>query len=247
MRILLFYVLPFFFFFNLITGQEYEKNEENVLLFTKTAGFRHQSIEDGAALIKRLGKENDFNVIHSEDSSIFNDDSLKNIDLIIFLSTTGDILNSEQEKAFKKFIHDKKAFLGVHAATDTEFEWEWYGKLVGAYFDNHPKTQTARLEVLDTSHPSCSHLPEVWNRTDEWYNFRDINPAIKVLINLDEMSYEGGKNGAEHPIAWFHLYKGSRVFYTGGGHTKESYKEKNFIRHLLGGVLWCLKRSKTIE
>lgn len=220
---------------------------ENILLFTKTAGFRHSSIETGVKLVKMLGEQNGFNVTHTEDASVFNDSFLKNIDLIVFLSTTGDILNPKQELAFKNFIQNKKGFLGIHAATDTEFEWEWYGKLVGGYFSDHPRVQEARLEVLDKDHPSCKHLPDTWIRKDEWYNFKNLNSDVRVLINLDESSYEGGKNGENHPIAWSHVYEGSRIFYTGGGHTHESYDEPLFVKHILGGILWCLNRENAIE
>lgn len=223
------------------------KKKQKVLVFTKTAGFRHASIEDGVEAIKMLGEQNSYEVEQSEDASVFSDNYLRKVDLVIFLSTTEDILNEEQEAAFKRYIESGKSFMGIHAATDTEFEWAWYGKLIGAYFENHPKVQQARLEVVNREHPSCKHLGEFWVRTDEWYNFKTINPDIKVLINLDETSYEGGTNGKSHPIAWYHVYNGSRVFYTGGGHTSESYREKDFLKHLSGGINWCLGKENSIE
>lgn len=130
--------------------------------------------------------------------------------------------------------------MGVHAATDTEYEWPWYGKLVGAYFTNHPKVQKAIIKVTDKKHPSTKLLPDVWEHTDEWYNFKDINPDMKVLAWLDEKSYEGGTNGNEHPIAWYHEYDGGRAFYTGLGHTEESYSDPLFLKHLLGGIQYAI-------
>ena len=136
--------------------------------------------------------------------------------------------------------------MGIHAASDTEYDWPWYGRMVGAYFDSHPNNPNVRMATLDVvnrNHPSTSHLDNSWERSDEWYNFRDINPDIEVLINLDEDSYDGGTNGEFHPIAWFHEYEGGRVFYTGGGHTSSSFDEPDFQQHLLGGIEYCLNRN----
>jgi len=215
---------------------------DRVLVFSKTEGFRHKSIETGVKAIQALGLENKFEVTHSEDSKVFLDKKLKRYDLIIFLNTTGDILNSEEEQAFKKYINNGGSFLGVHAATDTEFEWEWYGKLVGAYFINHPKQQQASMVVNDSKHQATKHLPSPWSHYDEWYNFKDISSDIHVLLTLDESSYEGGKNKDFHPIAWCQEFDGGKMFYTGMGHTEESYTNPEFRQHLLGGILYCLDK-----
>ena len=136
--------------------------------------------------------------------------------------------------------------MGIHAASDTEYEWAWYGKLVGAYFNGHPSSpnvRTATLTVVDDNHTATAHLEARFNRKDEWYNYKNINPNIRVLLNLEEESYKGGTNGDNHPIAWCHEYDGGRAFYTGGGHTISAYDEPGFQQHLLGGVLWCLDRK----
>ena len=122
--------------------------------------------------------------------------------------------------------------MGVHAATDTEYEWPWYGELVGVYFKSHPKQQKAKIDVVDKNHPSTLHLNDTWMHFDEWYNYKNINPNIKVLMKLDESSYAGGENGDYHPIAWYHEFDGGRAFYTGLGHTNESYDNPNFRKHL---------------
>ena len=132
--------------------------------------------------------------------------------------------------------------MGVHAATDTEFDWPWYGQLAGAYFDNHPNIQEADMDVVNSEHPATAHLGTSWTRTDEWYNFRDMSANISVLLNLDESSYSGGEDGDNHPIAWFQEFDGGRSFYTGGGHTEASYEEPDFQQHLLGGIFYCLNR-----
>lgn len=219
-------------------------SEEQILVFTKTAGYRHKSIEAGVALIKKLGKENHFYVDHTEDSLQFTTENLKKYDMVMFLSTTLDVLGDAEQDAFKKYIQQGGSFMGIHAATDTEFNWPWFGKLVGAYFENHPQgTPEATIKVLDRNHISTKMLPEVWVRKDEWYNFKDINPAINVLMNLEEFSYEGGANGKNHPIAWYHEFDGGRSFYTGGGHSIESFSEPLFIAHILGGIFYCLHRE----
>lgn len=215
---------------------------KNVLIFTKTAGFRHDSIETGVAAIQELGRNNNFEVEHTEDASKFTASFLAQFDLVIFLNTTGDILNEAQQANFENFIKNGGNFMGIHSAADTEYDWPWYGKLVGAYFLNHPDQAQATINVLNTNHASCEHLPKVWSRFDEWYNYKNISPDINVLLELDETSYSGGENGAKHPIAWYQEFDGGRMFYTGGGHTEASYSEPDFMQHLLGGINYCLKK-----
>lgn len=215
---------------------------DKVLVFTKTSGFRHESIETGIKAIEALGSQNNFEITQTEDATLFSSENLKHYKLVLFLNTTGDILNDNEQKAFETFIRNGGSFMGVHAATDTEFEWPWFGKLVGAYFLDHPKQATAIMQRVNGKHASTKHLPEKWVHFDEWYNFKDINPDINVLLNLDESTYKGGKNGENHPIAWFHEFDGGRSFYTGLGHTIESYADPVFKQHLLGGILYCLKR-----
>lgn len=218
------------------------KKPARVLIFSKTAGFRHKSIPAGIAAIMRLSKENNFLVDTTESGELFTAKNLRKYRAIIFLSPTGeDLLNDSQKKAFQQYIHKGGGFVGIHAATDCFFKWSWYGKLVGAYFTNHPKVQQASLQIVDKSHPSTADLPNPWSHKDEWYNFKDISAGIKVLINLDEKSYEGGKNGESHPIAWYQEFEGGRVFYTGLGHTEESYAEPEFLKHLLGGIRYAAK------
>ena len=218
------------------------KAANKVLVFSKTSGYRHKCIETGVKTIEALGKQNNFEITHTEDATLFTPDNLKQYQLVIFLNTTGDILNENQEKAFETFIHNGGSFMGVHSATDTEYEWAWYGKLVGAYFLSHPKQSNATITRINKKHESTKHLNDKWVHYDEWYNFKSINQDINVLLNLDESTYEGGENGDYHPISWYHEFDGGRSFYTGLGHTNESYEEPEFKQHLLGGILYCLKR-----
>lgn len=227
---------------SITTLEEPQTTGDKVLVFTKTAEFRHSSIEKGVATLTALSQANDFEVVQTDNAADFNSANLEQYQVVIFLSTTGDVLNDTQQATFEGYIRNGGSFMGIHAATDTEYDWAWYGQLVGAYLDGHPSIQPASVNVVDNNHPSTSSLSNPWSRTDEWYNFRDINPNINILLNLDETSYSGGTNGGDHPIAWYHEFDGGRSFYTGGGHSDANFDEPDFRAHLLGGVLWCLER-----
>jgi uncharacterized protein (TIGR03437 family) len=184
-----------------------------------------------------LGAQNSFSVEQTEDAAAFNDANLAQFKAVVFLCTTGEVLNDEQQAAFERFISAGNGYVGIHSASDTEYDWPWYGGLVGAYFRSHPNIQKARIKLEEAAHPSTQNLPTIWERTDEWYDFR-FNPRgrVRVLASLDESSYQGGSMGADHPIAWCQLYDGGRAWYTAGGHTSESYGELLFLQHLLGGI-----------
>jgi type 1 glutamine amidotransferase len=207
-----------------------------VLVFSKTAGFRHSSIPQGIAAIRQLGQANGFTVVATEDARAFTTQNLAQYQAVVWLSTTGDVLNNAQQQAFQTYISRGGGYVGIHAAADTEYDWPWYGGLVGAYFSSHPAQQQARVKVEDRSNVSTSHLPQTWTRTDEWYNYR-ANPRsrVKVLASLDESSYSGGTMG-DHPITWCQNYQGGRAWYTGLGHTEASYSDPLFTRMLLGGL-----------
>ncbi|GAB3419759.1 hypothetical protein GCM10027516_15600 [Niabella aquatica] len=211
---------------------------------SKTAGFYHTSIPAGIAAIQKLGVANNFEVDTTTDPAVFTTKRLKKYAAVIFLNTTGTLFNETQKEALQKYINSGGGFAGIHAATDTEYDWPWYNKMVGAWFADHPRQQVAKLVVKDKEHPATKHLPGVWERKDEWYNFKNINPDIKVLMTIDEKSYEGGKNGDFHPMAWYHNFEGGRVFYTGLGHTEESYNDPLFLQHLLGGIKYAIGNKK---
>lgn len=217
-----------------------QSQTKKILLFSKTAGYRHASIKDGIIAIKKLGSENNFEVLATEDAGYFSKDSLKQYNAVLFLNTTGDILNREQEKSFEEYIHNGGNFIGIHAASDTEYDWAWYGKLVGAYFLSHPDQQEAIINIVDKRHPATKELPNTWRHFDEWYNFKNISPKIKILATLDENSYSGGVNGKKHPIAWFQDFEGGHMFYTALGHTEADYTDPLFLKHILGGIISVL-------
>ncbi len=212
----------------------------DALLFSKTAAFRHANIDEATTAIQQLGATNGFTVTVTEDSTAFTDANLEQYEVVIFLSTTGDVLNDTQQGAFERYIQGGGGYAGIHAASDTEYTWPWYGELVGSYFNNHPNgTPTAAVKVEDPAHPSTAGIEGRWQRTDEWYNFR-TNPRgkVHVLASMDETSYAPGNGamGAEHPIAWCQDYDGGRSWYTGMGHTEASFVDAKFLGHILGGI-----------
>jgi glucose/arabinose dehydrogenase/cytochrome c551/c552 len=221
--------------------------QTKVLVYTKTAGFPHASIPAGSAAITKLGNANGFAVDVTADSSKIAESNLKNYAAVVFLSTTGNLLNPYHQVELERYIQAGGGFVGIHAAADAGYDWKWYGRLVGAYFDNHPRPQQATINVVDKTHPSTTMLPEKWSRQDEWYNYKGINPNIKVLLNLDEKSYTGGRNGDKHPIAWYHDYDGGRSFYTGLAHFDAAFSEDLFLQHLLGGIKYAIGNNVKLD
>ena len=221
------------------------------LVFSKTAGFRHDSIGAGVTALRQLGTDKNWQVDATEDAAWFTDEILAHYDTVIFLSTTGDVLNDTQQAAFERFIRAGGGYAGIHAASDTEYDWAWYGGLVGAYFRDHPGSvnpqfQTATVKVLGHDTAATRPLPSRWQREEEWYNFR-TNPrhTVRVLAEVDERTYDprgysepGGSPGMgrHHPISWCQPYDGGRAFYTALGHKSEYYTEPLLLAHLLGGL-----------
>lgn len=222
-----------------------DKTAKRVLVFSKTAGFRHDAIPEGIAALEELGKDSNITVDATEEAGQFTTANLARYDAVVFMSTTGDVLNADQQKAFENYIATGGGYMGVHAAADTEYDWSFYGGLVGAYFDSHPAIQPVTVRVEDHKHPATAHLGDSWERTDELYNYR-TNPRdkVKVLATLDETTYTGGTMKGDHPITWCQTYEGGRSFYTGLGHTKESYADADFRQLLLGGVRYAAGQVK---
>ena len=243
-RIIFFSLLSWVFITSCKNESTGSSTGKSILVFAKTAAFRHSAIPNGKSAIQQLGKEYGFAVDTTEDASFFTEDSLKKYAAVVFLNTTGNVLNYKQEAAFERFIQAGGGFVGIHSATDTEYDWLWYAKMVGGNFESHPKQQNAKLNVVGKNHPSTKHLPDVWERFDEWYNFKNLNKDVHVLVKIDEKSYEGGKLGDDHPMAWYHDYDGGRSFYTALGHTEESYTDSNYLKHILGGIQYAIGENK---
>ena len=221
----------------------------NVLVFSKTAGWHHTSVNEGITALKAMAENHHFTMEWQEDANLINSKNLARFDVILFLQTTGDILNDEQQKALEGFIQSGKGFVGVHSASDTEYDWPWYGKLVGRQFHIHPQIQTARLTVLDKKFPGLEYFPESSLWTEEWYEFgKELSPNLHYLLSVDETTYDpkadwgrvkGEGMGKFHPVAWYQDYDGGRSFYTALGHMGVSYQNKAFVEHLYGGIYWA--------
>ncbi|PAP76011.1 ThuA domain-containing protein [Rubrivirga marina] len=209
-----------------------------LLVFSKTEGWVHDSIPAAVEAVRQLGEAGGFAVDATQDAAAFSDDRLAEYDAVVFLLTTGDVLDTEQEAAFERFVRAGGGYAGVHSASDTEYEWPFYGDLVGAYFESHPPgTPDAVVDVV-AAHPSTEPLPQRWTWTDEWYAFRAQPENVRVLMTVDESTYEGGTMG-EHPIAWCHEALGGRAWYTALGHRAEGYADEAFRAHLLGGLRYA--------
>lgn len=218
-----------------------QRLNQRILVFSKTDGFRHSSIGAGKVAIMRLGIEHGMQVDTTESPTYFIEDSLKQYSAVVFLNTTKDVLNARQQADFERYIQAGGGFVGIHAATDTEYHWPWYGQLVGAYFVSHPHTQEARLEVINKDHISTNMLPESFMHNDEWYDFNYVNEDIIPLIKIDTSSYEKGRHfGKEHYMAWYHEFDGGRSWYTNLGHRPQTFENKDFLAHLLGGIQYAI-------
>jgi type 1 glutamine amidotransferase len=215
-----------------------------VLVFSKTTGFRHQSIPDGINALRDIGVQLGLKVDATEDANRIADASLARYQAVVFLSTTGDLLDPGQQAGLRRYLQGGGGWVGVHAAADAEYDWPWYGGLVGAWFRGHPPVQRATVVPEPATAVLAGGLPARWERTDEWYDFA-TNPRrrTRVLATLDESTYRGGGMGADHPIAWCQEYDGGRAWYTAMGHTSESFRERRFLAHLLAGVRYAAGRT----
>lgn len=221
-------------------AQSARSTAARVLVYSKTQGYRHECIETGIAALKAFFAPHQVLLTATEDSTWFSADKLADFDAIMFFQTTGNVLTPEQEKAVEAFIQSGKGFIGVHAASDTEYDWTWYTGLVGAQFASNSEIRNAVVVKRDSANLACQHLPDRWMRRDEWYNFRALPSDVRVLLAVDEDTYPGGAHGADHPVTWCHEYAGGRAFYTAMGHTVESYQDTLFLRHLLLGTQWAI-------
>jgi type 1 glutamine amidotransferase len=213
-----------------------------VLVFTRTNGYRHDSIEAGVRAVAALATDDGLVCDHTEDPQVFNEDALKRYAVVVWLSTMGEVLDDPQRAAFAAWVHGGGRFAGVHSASATEPGWPELERIVGAVFVAHPEIQRGVVRVEGPEHPSTEGLPPVWAHEDEWYDFAS-NPrgAVEVLLTVDEDSYRGGTMGPDHPVAWCHTYGSGRCWYTALGHRTEAYDDDLFLHHLRGGLrsLWA--------
>ena len=220
------------------------------LLFSKTDGWHHESIHAGVAAIQDLAKLHHFDLFWTEDAGrVFNDQWLSEYDVVIFLLTTGDVLNDEEQAAFERFIQNGGGYVGIHSASDTEYDWPWYTKMVGHMFHIHPAIQTGAMKVEERDFPGMDRFADRFLFTEEWYEFdAPRSENLTFLLSVDEETYNpeanwGAKSGQGmgdfHPISWYQNYDGGRAFYTALGHLPATYKDPDFMHHIYGGIYWA--------
>ncbi|WP_411849639.1 ThuA domain-containing protein [Stenotrophomonas sp. LGBM10] len=214
---------------------------ERVLVFTRTVEYRHESIPAAVASLQRIAAADGMQADHSENAADFTAANLARYRVIVFASTTGDVLDDEQQAALEGFIRAGGGFVGLHAAADTEYGWPWYGRLVGAYFHSHPPgLQSTRVQPERDGRARGA----AWVVHDELYNYRD-NPRgrVQVVATIDERLYDGGRMGTDHPIAWCQAVDGGRSWYTGLGHDAAVYRLPAFEAQLRQGLRYAAGRS----
>ena len=228
---------------------ETQVDQDKILVFSKTADFRHKSIEVGVEAMKKLGKDRGFTVIATEETDLFTKEKLADFDAVMFLNTSGDLFTDSEEAAYQHYVRSGGGTVGIHLAAGTEMKhtiWVWFNNLMGGRFTFHPKRQEATMIITDTEDATTRHLDNPWRIYGEWYSYNNLSPDIHVLISLDEDSYDFGtraKMGDYHPLAWKHEYDGGRVFYTGLGHTDEEYSNPDFLEHVYQGILYATDKS----
>ncbi|MCB9740949.1 MAG: ThuA domain-containing protein [Deltaproteobacteria bacterium] len=215
------------------------KDAVKLLVFSKTAGFRHDSIDAAKAALEGQAKAHDWTITATEDAATFSSDGLAGYDAVVFLMTTGDVLDAGQQDALKAYVEAGGGFVGIHSATDTEHDWDFFGTLVGARFKDHTSADTdGKAVVLDHAHPSTKDLPALWSRKEEWYNFKE-SPTGKVHVLV---KVKDGAMGHDHPHAWCLPVSKGRSFYTAGGHSAAAWSEAEFLGHVAGGIDWASGR-----
>ena len=253
--------VKFFFIFLLIQSfllqmAKAQQKQFKALIVTTTRGWHHESLHSGVLAIQELGRKNFFDAVLFENPNGFTDEFVKQFQVIIFLNTTGDIFDSAQQKVMERFVQSGKGFVGIHSASDTEYDWDWYTKLLGRMFHIHPVIQTARLTIIDPTFPGLQGFTgnKLW--TDEWYEFGPEKiSGLNYIMSVDETSYDpnvvwadrnlkGVGMGKLHPVAWYHNYDGGRSFYTSLGHMPAIFSDPLFLNFLYAGIFWAATGKK---
>jgi cytochrome c len=239
------FVVPFVSaFILLVTSCNQTHNHPHVLVFSKTKGYRHESISKGRLALQQLGRANGFEVDTTENADMFNEHDLKKYAAVVFLCTTGDVLDYKQEIAFERFIQSGGGFAGIHSATETEFDWGWFRDLAGANSDDQPEAQVSAINVVGNTHSSTKDLPSTWNTTDKWYHHKNLGNEVTPLLIVEEKASAGGTMTNDQSIAWYHEFDGGRAFCTGLGHAESSYTDSLFLKHVLGGIEYAIGNNK---
>ncbi|MDB4583580.1 ThuA domain-containing protein [Draconibacterium sp.] len=251
MRNVLLLILSFLMISTTSNAQNKPEFEEpiNILVFSKTSGFRHASISSGLKMLYDNSRKQNWIITATEDASLLRDEFLARFDVAVFLNPTGDAICDMGQEAFEKFMKKGKGFVGIHAASDCEYEWPYYGNLVGAYFLTHPPAQKATVIFENYDHPAMKPFEgmKTYTTVDEWYSFKkNPRPNVNVLARLDENTIKKSNNDTwkmdDHPLIWWNDKDGIRSFYTVFGHTHEAFQDELVIEHIKNAINWSAKR-----
>ena len=213
-----------------------------VLMLTATAGFRHDSIATARQVMTAMAASaGDIRLTITEDLSTITTTSLADHDVLFFALTSGELpFSADQKAAILSFVSAGKGFVGVHSATDTLYQWPEYGRLVGAYFKEHPWTQQATVVVEDAAHPASRGLGDRFSLLEEFYTFRENpRPQVQVLLRLDPVSV--GASG-DFPLAWAQSFGSGRSYYNALGHFPSTWNDARFQQQMLGAIRWTAGR-----
>ena len=225
------------------------KAQRTVLIYSRTLGFRHQSIPFGVSALTLLGERTGaYNVLATEDPIIFTPNQLSKFDAILMLSTTGEdvIPEGPARDAFEDYLKGDKGLIGIHAATDCHANWPNYLEAMGGVFDGHPWNSDSLVTLYNEEpcHPICSHINTGDQIKDEIYQYKDdehfTRDKLRILLSLDlsgpRMKREGMKRlDNDYAVSWIRKYGASRVFYSNLGHNKETFYNKMALQHFLNG------------
>ncbi len=213
----------------------------SILIVTKAQGFSHTSTEAGVKMFQRHAADWKLTITRADETAGYGGTALRAFDIVVLLNCTGDVFNDDAQTGLQDYVRHGGRILGIHACADAEYNWPWYGDMLGGRFADHPAVQEATCTVELTTHPSTQGLPYHWVRTDEWYNLKNLASDNILLVSVNEATYNGGTMGGFHPISWCRDYDGGHVFYTAMGHTDASFSEPNFEAHIKGAMDWLLQ------
>ena len=210
-------------------------------MLTATAGFRHDSIAAARDTMRQLSTQSGaFTITMTENIADISVTTLSAVDVLMFTLTTGELpFDLVQRAAMMAYVERGGGFIGVHSASDTLYEWSEYGRLVGAYFKEHPWTQEATVTVEDVDHPITMGLTRSFRLLEEFYTFRqNPRPNVHVLLSLDAASV--GSSG-DFPLAWTQTIGRGRSYYNALGHFDSTWRDAGFQRQLLNAILWTAR------
>jgi len=228
--------------------------KKRILVYTKNGtGYVHDNIKASVEALKKIGAENNLLVDVSDDPAVMTTDNLAKYSCLVFSNTNNETFATEEQKqAFVDYIHRGGAGMGIHSACGSERSWPWFWSMLGGKFKRHPKYQPFDIKIIDKNNPATEMLPDVWKWKDECYYTDNLNPDIHILLAADlktiddpqKAEYPGQVFGDYFPLAWCHVFEGSRVFYTAIGHDISDYSNPLFVKHLTGGLMWALGKGK---